>query len=120
MANETQQRFYQLPSGMWVDAMTGQRAPELIYLKEAMISNASTKAQGLVAKVERDYPEQYRAWLNDPTNLTLPKPSEYNAATTGFNRFATGMADPFGSLGIPITGSVGTVLDIAQTFMPTR
>ena len=119
MATDKQQRFYQLSNGMWIDAMTGQQAPELLYLKEALIEAASPKAQAQAAKVEREYPEQYRSWLYDPANISLPKPSDYNALTTGFNRFATGMADPFGTFGLPDTGKLGGALNIVESFMPT-
>jgi len=121
MANETQQRFYQLPSGMWVDAMTGQRAPELIYLKEAMISAASPKAQAQAAQVEKRYPEQYTAWLYDEKNLSLPKISDYSTFLNTVNEAGDVLARPSNRISsLPKEGEKGGgTIDFIESVFPT-
>jgi len=116
MANETQQRFYQLRSGMWVDAMTGQQAPELLYLKEAMIEAASKKAQAQAAKVEREYPEEYRAWLYDEKNLSLPKPSDYSTTLNTVNEFGSILQNPLERAGVPKFKGRGILEQISPTY----
>jgi len=120
MANETQQRFYQLPSGMWVDAMTGQRAPELIYLKEAMISAASPKAQAQAAQVEKRYPEQYTAWLYDEKNLSLPKISDYSTFLNTVNEAGDVLARPSNRISsLPKEGEKGGgTIDFIESVFP--
>jgi len=121
MANETQQRFYQLPSGMWVDAMTGQRAPELIYLKEAMISAASPKAQAQASQVEKRYPEQYTAWLYDEKNLSLPKISDYSTLLNTVNEAGKILARPSDRIGfLPKEGERGGgTVDFIESVLPS-
>lgn len=121
MATDKQQRFYQLRNGMWVDAMTGQQAPELLYLKEAMISNASSKAQAQAAKVEREHPEQYEAWLYDETNLTLPKPSDYSTFLNTVNEMGDILKRPSDRIGfLPQKGERGGgTVDIVESALPT-
>ena len=120
MATEKQQRFYQLPNGMWVDAMTGQRSPSIVNLKEALIEAASPKAQARASRVEEERPEEYEAWLYDPTNISLPKPSDYSTLINTFNESAKILGNPSDSIGfLPKEGKVGSFINFLETLSPT-
>lgn len=115
MATDKQQRFYQLSNGMWIDAMTGQQSPSIVNLKEALIEAASPKAQAQAAKVEREHPERYEAWLYDETNLKLPKPSDYSTFLDVVNEFGVGLERPLDRLGVPKFTGRGVLEELSPT-----
>jgi hypothetical protein len=121
MATEKQQRFYQLPNGMWIDAMTGQRSPSIVNLKEALIEAASKKAQAQAAKVERERPEEYEAWLYDPTSTSIPKISDYSTFLNTVNEFGKILSRPSDSIGfLPKEGERGGgFVDFIESTLPS-
>jgi hypothetical protein len=115
MATEKQQRFYQLPNGMWIDAMTGQRSPSIVNLKEALIEAASKKTQAQVSQVEKRYPEEYLNWLNDPTSTSIPKISDYSTTLNTVNEFGKILERPLDRLGVPKFTGRGVLEELSPT-----